>query len=89
MSYIPESYTRNKNNIKVELDLSNYATKSDLKIDAAVNTLDFVMKVDLTKLKSDVDKLDIDQLKTNSIGVIGSKNCLKTFTLFRLLILVI
>ena len=71
MSYIPESYTRNKNNIKVELDLSNYATKSDLKIDAAVNTSDFVMKADLTRLKSDVDKLDIDQLKTNSVGVIG------------------
>ena len=71
MSYIPESYTRNKNNIKVELDLSNYATKSDLKIDAAVNTSDFAMKADLTRLKSDVDKLDIDQLKTNSVGVIG------------------
>ena len=71
MSYIPESYTRNKNNIKVELDLSNYATKSDLKIDAAVNTSDFVMKADLTRLKSDVDKLDIGQLKTNSVGVIG------------------
>ena len=71
MSYIPESYTRNENNIKVELDLSNYATKSDLKIDAAVNTSDFVMKADLTRLKSDVDKLDIDQLKTNSVGVIG------------------
>ena len=70
-SYIPESYTCNKNNIKVELDLSNYATKSDLKIDAAVNTSDFVMKADLTRLKSDVDKLDIGQLKTNSVGVIG------------------
>ena len=64
-------YTCNKNNIKVELDLSNYATKSDLKIDAAVNTSDFVMKADLTRLKSDVDKLDIGQLKTNSVGVIG------------------
>ena len=57
--------------MKVELDLSNYATKSDLKIDAAVNTSDFVMKADLTRLKSDVDKLDIGQLKTNSVGVIG------------------
>ena len=28
MSYFPEPYTRNKNKIKVELDLSNYATKS-------------------------------------------------------------
>ena len=51
--------------------MCNYATKSDLKIDAAVNTSDFVMKADLTRLKSDVDKLDIGQLKTNSVGVIG------------------
>ena len=51
--------------------MSNYATKSDLKIDAAVNTSDFVMKADLTRLKSDVDKLHIGQLKTNSVGVIG------------------
>ena len=31
MSYFPEPYTRSQNKIKVELDLSNYATKSDLK----------------------------------------------------------
>ena len=31
MSYFPEPYTRSKNNIKVELNLSNYAAKSDLK----------------------------------------------------------
>ena len=31
MSYIPEPYTHIKNKIKVDLDLSNYAIKSDLK----------------------------------------------------------
>ena len=31
MSYFQEPYDDNKNEIKVELDLSNYATKSDLK----------------------------------------------------------
>ena len=31
MNYIPEPYTRSKNKIKVDLDLSNYAIKSDLK----------------------------------------------------------
>ena len=31
MSYFPQPYTRSKSKIKVELDLSNYATKSDLK----------------------------------------------------------
>ena len=31
ISYVPEQYIHNKNKIKVELDLSNYVTKSDLK----------------------------------------------------------
>ena len=48
---------------KVELDLSNYATKADLKNVTGVDTPKFVKKVDLANLKSDVDKLDIDKLK--------------------------
>ena len=45
--------------VKVELDLSNYATKADLK-----NATGFCpKKVDLANLKSNVDKLDIDKLK--------------------------
>ena len=38
MSYYPETYTYNKNKIKVYLDLSNYAIKSDLKDEVGVNT---------------------------------------------------
>ena len=49
--------------VKVELDLSNYATKADLKNGGGVDTSDFAMKTDLANLKSDVDKLDIDKLK--------------------------
>ena len=41
-------------NVKVELDLSNYATKSDFKNAAGVNTLDFAKTTDLARLKSDV-----------------------------------
>ena len=48
---------------KVELDLSNYATKTDLKNAAGVDTSKFAKKVDLANLKSNVDKLDIDKLK--------------------------
>ena len=50
-------------NVKVELDLSNYATKADLKNATGVDTSDFAKKTDLANLKSDVDKLDIDKLK--------------------------
>ena len=49
--------------MKVELDLSNYATKSDLKSEAGVDTLQFCKKDDLANSKSDVDKLDIDKLE--------------------------
>ena len=31
MNYLPEPYTRSKSKIKIELDLANYAIKSDLK----------------------------------------------------------
>ena len=48
---------------KVELDLSNYATKSDLKHATGVDTSKFTGKVGLANLKASVDKLDIDKLK--------------------------
>ena len=49
--------------VKVELDLSNYVTKADLKIATGADTSKYAKKVELAKLKSDVDKLDIDKLK--------------------------
>ena len=49
--------------VKVELDLSNYALKTDLKNATRIDTSYFVKKVDLANLKSNVDELDIDKLK--------------------------
>ena len=49
--------------MKAELDLSNYATETDLKNAAGDDTSDFSKKPDLVNLKSNVDKLDIDKLK--------------------------
>ena len=51
MSYFRKSRT-NKNQIEVELDLSNYATKSDLKSVTGVDTLQFAKNVDLVNLKN-------------------------------------
>ena len=61
--------------VKVELDLSNYATKADLKTAAGFNTSDFAKKTDLANLKSDVDKLDIDKLRNiqSNLGNLKSK----------------
>ena len=53
-------------NIKVELDLSNYVTKADLKNATGVNTFNFAKKTELANLKSDVDKLDIDKFKKST-----------------------
>ena len=55
--------------MKVELDLSNYGTKADLKNVTGVDTSKFTKKLDLANLRSDVDKVGIDKLKnvpTNS-----------------------
>ena len=57
MSYFPEPYTHSKSKVKVEYHLSSYATKSDVKNVAGVNTAHFAKKADLASLKSDVDDL--------------------------------
>ena len=62
-SYFPEPYTHSKKKIKVELDLSSYARKSDLKNATGIDTLKVVKEVDLASLKSDADKLDINKVK--------------------------
>ena len=49
--------------VKLELDLSNYATKSDLKNATGVDTSKFAKNVNLANLKSNVDKSSIDKLK--------------------------
>ena len=59
MSYF-SPYANFTNEIKVDLDLPNYATKSDLKNATGVDTLQLAKKGNLLNLKSDVDELDID-----------------------------
>ena len=55
--------------MKVELDLSNYTTKTDFKNAAGVNTLKFSRKVYLAGFKSETDKSDIDKLETTPVGL--------------------
>ena len=61
-------------NVKAELDLSNYATKADLKNATGVNTSKFVKQVDLASLKLEVDKLDIDKLEKVPTGLNSLEN---------------
>ena len=60
--YLP--YRSTNNNIKVELDLANYATKIDLNNITHVDVSSFASKTNLAALKTEVDKIDADKLKT-------------------------
>ena len=55
--------------MEVELGLSNNATKADLKKATGVDTSDFAREADLASLKLDVDKLDIDNLRTVPVNL--------------------
>ena len=61
--YFPKPYKPFGGNINVQIDLSNYATKSDLKNATGTDTSKLAAKSDLVSLKAEVDKLDIDKLK--------------------------
>ena len=63
MSYYPP-YRSSSNSIKVELDLSNYVTKDDVKNRAHVDVSSYTTKTNLDALKTEVDKIDTDKLKT-------------------------
>ena len=62
MSYYPP-YKSSSNNIKVQLDLTNYATETDLKNITHVDVSSFASKTNLAALKTEVDKIDVDKLK--------------------------
>ena len=57
-------YRNSSNNIKVKLDLVNYVTKTDLKNITHVDVSSFASKTNLASLKTEVDKIDTDKLKT-------------------------
>ena len=61
--YFPP-YKSSSNNIKVELDLSNYAAKDDVKNITHVDVSSHATKTGLAALKTEVDKIDVDKLKT-------------------------
>ena len=60
--YFPKPNEPFSGDINVKVDLSNYATKSDLKNILHVDANSFALKSNLASLKTEVDKLDIDKL---------------------------
>ena len=76
MSYCPP-YRSSGNNIKVELDLSNYATKDDVKNITHVDVSSFASKTNLAALKTEVDKIDADKLKTTAADLAKLTNAVE------------
>ena len=60
--YFPKPWEPFVGDINVKADLSNYATKTDLKNVSHVGVSSFALKSTLANLKTEVDKLDIDKL---------------------------
>ena len=76
MSYYPP-YKSSSNNIKVELDLTNYATKTDLKNITHVDVSSFASKTNLAALKTEVDKIDADKLNTVPVDLAKLTNAVE------------
>ena len=76
MSYYPP-YRSSRNNIKVELDLSNYATKDDVKNITHVDVSSFASKTNLAALKTEVDKINADKLKTTPADLAKLTNAIE------------
>ena len=75
-TYYPP-YNSSSNNVKVELDLTNYATKTYLKNITHVDVSRFASKTNLAALKTEVDKIDAHKLKTTPIDLDRLNNLVK------------
>ena len=70
-------YRSSRGDVKVELDLSNYATKTDLKNVTHVDVSSFASKTNVASLTTEVDKIDADKLETVSIDLAKFNNVVK------------
>ena len=75
--YFPKPFKSFGGNINVKVDLSNYATKTDLKNVTHVDTSSFALKTNLASLKTEVDKLDIDKLAPVLVDLSKLSNVVK------------
>ena len=74
--YFPP-YNNSSEDIKVELDLTNYATKDDVKNITHVDVSSYTTETNLAALKSEVDKIDTDKLKTVPTDLAKLSNVIK------------
>ena len=77
MSQYYPPYRSSLNNIKVEIDLANYATKDDVKNITHVDVSSFASKTNLAALKTEVDEIDADKLKTTPADLAKLTNAIE------------
>ena len=75
--YFPEPYEPFGGDINVRVDLSNYATKTDLKNISHIDASSYALKSNLACLKTEVDKLDTDKLTLVPIDLAKLSNVVK------------
>ena len=75
--YFSKPYEPFAGDINVKVDLSNYATKIDLKNISHIDVSSYVLKPNLASLKIEVDKLDIDKLTSVPIDLAKLSNVVK------------
>ena len=85
--YFPKPYEPFGGDINVKVDLSNYATKADIKNISHVDTSSFALKTNLANLKTKVDKLDINKLVTVPVDLSKLSDVVKMMLLKRLIIM--
>ena len=82
--YFPRPFKRFAGNINVKVNLSNYATKTDLKNVTHVDISNFALKTNLASLKTEVDKLDIDKLAPVSVDLSKLSDVIKNYVIKKL-----
>ena len=75
--YFPKPYESSGEDINVKVDLSNYATKTDLKNVSHIDVSSYALKSNLASLKTELVKLDVDKLTSVPIDLAKLSNVVK------------
>ena len=79
--YFPKPHEPFGGDINVTVDLSNYATKTDIKNISYIGTSSFALKSNLASVKTEVDKLDIDKLVPDPVDLSKLRDVVKIMLL--------
>ena len=72
--YFTKPYELSEGNSNAKVDLSNYATKTDLEEATGVDTSKLVAKSDLASLKAEIDKIHVEKLETVPVELSKLRN---------------